>query len=103
MRVLMDKEYKKKYTDDLEYSVMLHVDSSVAVNTNFAYYIAWDRVYVAGSAALSIKGVYGVEANLKATVDLGEYDATDAVTSIQKDYKDMTAAYKEAVEGVTTA
>lgn len=28
---------------------------------------------------------------------------TDAVTSIQKDYKDMTAAYKEAVEGVTTA
>ena len=33
LRVLMDKEYKKKYTDDLEYSVMLHVDSSVAVNT----------------------------------------------------------------------
>lgn len=28
---------------------------------------------------------------------------TDAVTSIQQDYKDMTAAYKEAVEGVTTA
>ena len=27
----------------------------------------------------------------------------DAVTSIQQDYKDMTAAYKEAVEGVTTA
>lgn len=26
---------------------------------------------------------------------------TDAVTSIQKDYQDMTAAYKEAVEGVT--
>lgn len=25
---------------------------------------------------------------------------TDAVTSIQQDYKDMTAAYKEAVEGV---
>ena len=61
---------------------MLHVDSSVAVNTNFAYYIAWDRVYVAGSAALSIKGIYGVEADLKATVDLGEYDATDAITSI---------------------
>ena len=33
LQVLMDKEYKKKYTDDLEYSVMLHVDSSVAVNT----------------------------------------------------------------------
>lgn len=28
---------------------------------------------------------------------------TDAVTSIRQDYKDMTAAYKEAVEGVTTA
>ena len=28
---------------------------------------------------------------------------TDAVTSIQQDYKDMTTAYKEAVEGVTTA
>ncbi|MFV0616485.1 hypothetical protein ACE418_01065 [Megasphaera sp. WILCCON 0056] len=28
---------------------------------------------------------------------------TDAVASIQQDYKDMTAAYKEAVEGVTTA
>lgn len=28
---------------------------------------------------------------------------TDAVTIIQQDYKDMTAAYKEAVEGVTTA
>lgn len=28
---------------------------------------------------------------------------TDAVTSLQQDYKDMTAAYKEAVEGVTTA
>lgn len=27
-------------------------------------------------------------------------DNTDAVTSIQQDYKDMTAAYKEAVEGV---
>lgn len=27
---------------------------------------------------------------------------TDAVASIQQDYKDMTAAYKEAVEGVTT-
>lgn len=26
---------------------------------------------------------------------------TDAVASIQQDYKDMTAAYKEAVEGVT--
>ena len=26
---------------------------------------------------------------------------TDAVTSIQKDYQDMTAAYKGAVEGVT--
>lgn len=26
---------------------------------------------------------------------------TDAVTSIQQDYKDMTEAYKEAVEGVT--
>lgn len=26
---------------------------------------------------------------------------TDAVTSILKDYQDMTAAYKEAVEGVT--
>lgn len=26
---------------------------------------------------------------------------TDAVTSIQKDYQDMTAAYKETVEGVT--
>lgn len=26
---------------------------------------------------------------------------TDAVTSIQKDYQDMTAAYKESVEGVT--
>ena len=26
---------------------------------------------------------------------------TDAVTSIHKDYQDMTAAYKEAVEGVT--
>lgn len=26
---------------------------------------------------------------------------TDAVTSIQKDYQDMTAVYKEAVEGVT--
>lgn len=82
LKVLMDKEYKKKYTDDLEYSVKLHVDSSVAVNANFAYYIAWDRVYVAGSAALSIKGVYGVEADLKATVDLGEYDATDAMTGI---------------------
>ena len=82
LKVLMDKEYKKKYTDDLEYSVKLHIDSSVAVNANFAYYIAWDRVYVAGSAALSIKGVYGVEADLKATVDLGEYDATDAMTGI---------------------
>ena len=82
LQVLMDKEYKKKYTDDLEYSVKLHVDSSVAVNANFAYYIAWDRVYVAGSAALSIKGVYGVEANLKATVDLGKYGATDALTGI---------------------
>ena len=82
LKVLMDKEYKKKYTDDLEYSVKLHIDSSVAVNANFAYYIAWDRVYVAGSAALSIKGVYGVEANLKATVDLGEYDATDVMTGI---------------------
>lgn len=82
LKVLMDKEYKKKYTDDLEYSVKLHIDSSVAVNANFAYYIAWDRVYVAGSAALSIKGVYGVEANLKATVDLGEYNATDALTGI---------------------
>ena len=82
LQVLMDKEYKKKYTDDLEYSVKLHIDSSVAVNANFAYYIAWDRVYVAGSAALSIKGVYGVEADLKATVDLGEYDATDAMTGI---------------------
>ena len=82
LKVLMDKEYKKKYTDDLEYSVKLHIDSSVAVNANFAYYIAWDRVYVAGSAALSIKGVYGVEANLKATVDLGEYNATDAMTGI---------------------
>lgn len=28
---------------------------------------------------------------------------TDAVASIQQDYKDMTAAYKEAMEGVTTA
>lgn len=28
---------------------------------------------------------------------------TDAVASIQQDYKDMTAAYKEAVEGVATA
>ena len=28
---------------------------------------------------------------------------TEAVTSIQQDYKDMTAAYKAAVEGVTTA
>ncbi len=28
---------------------------------------------------------------------------TDAVASIQQDYKDMTAAYKEAVKGVTTA
>ncbi|CDF05320.1 putative uncharacterized protein [Megasphaera elsdenii CAG:570] len=28
---------------------------------------------------------------------------TGAVASIQQDYKDMTAAYKEAVEGVTTA
>lgn len=28
---------------------------------------------------------------------------TDAVASIQQDYKDMTVAYKEAVEGVTTA
>lgn len=82
LKVLMDKEYKKKYTDDLEYSVKLHIDSSVAVNANFAYYIAWDRVYVAGSAALSIKGVYGVEANLKATVDLGKYDATDVMTGI---------------------
>lgn len=82
LKVLMDKEYKKKYTDDLEYSVNLHVDSSVVVNANFAYYIAWDRVYVAGSAALSIKGVYGVEADLKATVDLGEYGATDAMTGI---------------------
>lgn len=82
LKVLMDKEYKKKYTDDLEYSVKLHIDSSVAVNANFAYYIAWDRVYVAGSAALSIKGVYGVEANLKATVDLGEYNATDVMTGI---------------------
>lgn len=82
LKVLMDKEYKKKYTDDLEYSVKLHIDSSVAVNANFAYYIAWDRVYVAGSAALSIKGVYGVEANLKATVDLGEYNATDALTGV---------------------
>lgn len=82
LKVLMDKEYKKKYTDDLEYSVKLHIDSSVAVNANFAYYIAWDRVYVAGSAALSIKGVYGVEADLKATVDLGEYDATDAMTGV---------------------
>lgn len=82
LKVLMDKEYKKKYTDDLEYSVNLHVDSSVVVNANFAYYIAWDRVYVAGSAALSIKGIYGVEANLKATVDLGEFDATDAMTGI---------------------
>lgn len=82
LKVLMDKEYKKKYTDDLEYSVKLHVDSSVAVNANFAYYIAWDRVYVAGSAALSIKGVYGVEADLKATVDLGEYNATDVMTGI---------------------
>lgn len=27
----------------------------------------------------------------------------DAVASIQQDYKDMAAAYKEAVEGVTTA
>lgn len=27
---------------------------------------------------------------------------TDAIASIQKDYQDMTAAYKEAVEGVTT-
>lgn len=82
LKVLMDKEYKKKYTDDLEYSVKLHIDSSVAVNANFAYYIAWDRVYVAGSAALSIKGVYGVEADLKATVDLGEYNATDVMTGI---------------------
>lgn len=82
LKVLMDKEYKKKYTDDLEYSVKLHIDSSVAVNANFAYYIAWDRVYVAGSAALSIKGVYGVEADLKATVDLGKYDATDVMTGI---------------------
>ena len=82
LKVLMDKEYKKKYTDDLEYSVKLHIDSSVAVNANFAYYIAWDRVYVAGSAALSIKGVYGVEADLKATVDLGEYNATDALTGV---------------------
>ena len=28
---------------------------------------------------------------------------SDAVANIQQDYKDMTAAYKEAVEGVTTA
>lgn len=82
LQVLMDKEYKKKYTDDLEYSVKMHIDSSIAMNANFAYYIAWDRVYVAGSAALSIKGVYSVEADLKATVDLGEYDATDAITGI---------------------
>lgn len=82
LKVLMDKEYKKKYTDDLEYSVKMHIDSSIAMNANFAYYIAWNRVYVAGSAALSIKGVYSVEADLKATVDLGEYDATDAITGI---------------------
>jgi len=28
---------------------------------------------------------------------------TDSVASIRQDYKDMTVAYKEAVEGVTTA
>ena len=80
--VHVDKEYKNQYTDDLEYSVKVKIDSDIVVNANYAYYIAWDRVYVAGSAALSMKGVYGVEADLKATMDLGEYKAYDVMTGI---------------------
>lgn len=71
----------------------------------FAPYVAPEPTAAEKAAAEKAKLASEYEANkaemLTALQSATLAGNTDAVASIQQDYKDMTAAYKEAVEGVT--
>ena len=71
----------------------------------FAPYVAPEPTAEEKAAAEKAKLASEYEANkaemLNALQSATLAGNTDAVASIQQDYKDMTAAYKEAVEGVT--
>lgn len=71
----------------------------------FAPYVAPEPTAEEKAAAEKSKLASEYEANktemLNALQSATLAGNTDAVASIQQDYKDMTAAYKEAVEGVT--
>ena len=70
----------------------------------FAPYVAPEPTAAEKAAAEKSKLASEYEANksemLNALQSATLAGNTDAVASIQQDYKDMTAAYKEAVEGV---
>ena len=71
----------------------------------FAPYVAPEPTAEEKAAAEKYKLASEYEANktemLNALQSATLAGNTDAVASIQQDYKDMTAAYKDAVEGVT--
>ena len=70
-------------------------------------YVAPEPTAEEKAAAEKAKLASEYEANksemLNALQSASQAGNADAVASIQQDYKDMAAAYKEAVEGVTTA